>query len=174
MAEVIKKFIGDVPDFPVPGVMFRDITPLLADPRAFEDCITHLRNLMPESEFPAIDAIVGIESRGFLFATPIAINSGLPLFLARKKGKLPKPTISAKYGLEYGEDELELNMTQSSGLKVVIIDDVLATGGTAKATAEMIESLGATVTAIIFLIELENFKGRDVLKKYNVKSLLQY
>ena len=168
----LKKYIRDVPDFPKKGILFRDITPLLMDGDIFKKAIDIL---VDSIDMKGIDKIVGIESRGFVLASAMAYKLKLGLILVRKRGKLPYRTISASYGLEYGTDTLEMHDDAiTKGMKVVIIDDLLATGGTAKATVELVESLGGTVCNIGFLIELADLKGRDKLKGYKITSLIKY
>ncbi|NOT34121.1 MAG: adenine phosphoribosyltransferase [Candidatus Eisenbacteria bacterium] len=166
----LRSYVRDVPNFPRPGILFKDITPLLASPRAFANCI---RRLAGRVERPA--AVVAIESRGFLFGAGLSLHWGVPLVLARKFGKLPGPTVRQVYSLEYGEDTLELHQDSlESGQAVVIVDDLLATGGTAAATAELARQLGATVSACLFVIELSGLGGRERLAEYPVEALLAY
>lgn len=172
MTQDLKSFIADVPDFPKPGILFRDISPLLKSPSAFR----HVVNLMAqEVANQKVSSIVAIESRGFLFAAPVAHEIGVPLVLARKPGKLPGEKIRVDYGLEYGSDALELKHgLVDSGSRVAIIDDVLATGGTARATGELVQKVGATVASYIFLVELLGLGGREKLSAEKISSLVQY
>ena len=168
----LKKFIRDVPDFPQKGIIFKDITTLLKDPAAFKKAIDEMQNQISEIEF---DKIAVIESRGFIFGSVIAYNLGKPLILIRKAGKLPADTIKETYSLEYGEDTLEIHRDAiSNGDKFIIIDDLLATGGTVAAVKNMLEKNGAIVSAFLFLIELEFLKGRDKLIGTNILSLIKY
>jgi adenine phosphoribosyltransferase len=172
MSNDLKSFIADIPDFPKPGIMFRDISPLLKAPTAFR----HVVNLMAkEVSDRNVAGIVAVESRGFLFAAPVAHQVGVPLILARKQGKLPGDRIRVDYGLEYGSDSLELQHGLiDSGSTIVVIDDVLATGGTARAAGDLVHKVGASVASYIFLIELLELGGRDRLKDGAVSSLVQY
>jgi adenine phosphoribosyltransferase len=168
----LKRYIRDVPDFPVPGVLFRDITPLLRDVTAFAHALelmaTHLRAVAP-------DAIAGIESRGFLFGAPLASMLGLPFVPIRKPGKLPAASMTIEYTLEYGNNQLDIHADAlSRGQRAVIVDDLLATGGTARAAAKLVELLGAEVAGIVFLIELAPLGGRAALAGYDVRSFLRY
>ena len=164
--------IRAVPDFPVEGILFRDITPMLQDVGAFRASIQlfveHFRDA-------GIDAFAGVESRGFLFAAPVALELGASFIPVRKKGKLPAATVECSYELEYGKATLELHRDAvKTGQRVVIIDDLLATGGTAMAACNLIEQLGATVAEVAFLIELDFLKGRDKLDGHTVTSFLHY
>lgn len=168
----LKKYIRDIPDFPSPGILFRDITPLLKDPKAFSYAV----DLMSEN---VIDnkptALVAIESRGFLFATPLSIKLGLPFVPVRKPGKLPYDSVTVEYSLEYGSGKLEMHSDAlNSSDRVVIIDDLLATGGTAKGAAMLCEKVGAKVISAQFAIELSFLNGRKTLERYNVGALLTY
>lgn len=167
----LRDFIRDIPDFPKPGIVFKDITPLLADGDAFAAAISELACHVP----PEVDAIVGIESRGFIFGAALAQQLGLGLVLVRKPGKLPGSIHGIEYELEYGMDRLEIHRDAvASGHKVVVVDDLLATGGTAKATIDLIRQLGATVVSSLFVIELVSLKGRQRLGDVPVQSLIQY
>ena len=168
----LKALIRDVPDFPQPGVLFRDITPLLLDPVAYRYVIDELTRrvgaLTP-------DAVVGIESRGFLFGAPAAYNLGLPFVPVRKAGKLPSERMSVEYALEYGQAQLDVHADAlERGQRAVIIDDLLATGGTAAAAAKLIELLGAEVCGMAFLVELAFLGGRERLGEYEVIALVTY
>ena len=166
----LERYIRDVPDFPKQGIVFKDITPLLGDPTAFARAIEALADAVPKP-----DAVVAIESRGFLFGAPLALRWGLPLVPARKFGKLPGKTVRQVYSLEYGEDTLELHADSlRAGQRVVVVDDLLATGGTAAATVGLVRQLGAEVTALLFLIELEGLSGREQLAPVAVHSLFRY
>ena len=168
----LKRYIRDVPDFPSPGVLFRDITPLLQDPAALHYA---LDEMAAQVEARGVTAIVGIESRGFLFGAPVADRLGLPFVPVRKPGKLPAQRMSVEYSLEYGSGQLDIHadaLTASD--RVVVIDDLLATGGTALAAAKLAELLGAAVDGFLFLIELAALRGRDRLAEYDIKALLRY
>jgi len=168
----LKDRIRDIPDFPVEGVLFRDITPLLYDPVYFRRAVDDMRDKLNGIEF---DIIAGPESRGFVFGTPLAYNMQKPFVPVRKAGKLPYKTRRAEYELEYGKAVVEMHIDAvKPGDRVVITDDLLATGGTAKAICKLIEELGGTVAAIVFLIELESLGGRAVLDGYCLKTLLTY
>lgn len=168
----LKKYIRDVPDFPQPGILFRDITPLLKDPPALRYVIDRFTD---EFRGVELDAIVSIESRGFLFGAPVAYNLGLPLVPVRKPGKLPAAHMSIEYSLEYGTGQLDIHSDAlAEGDRVVIMDDLLATGGTAHAAAKLVELVGGKVTRFAFLVELSFLDGRDKLAGYDVLSLIQY
>lgn len=168
----LEAYIRDIPDFPKPGVIFKDITPLLKDPEAMAFSV---QGLIALTEMQPIDKVVGIESRGFFFAPLIAseLNAGfVPL---RKAGKLPFDTLKEPYLLEYGMDALEIHEDAiEPGDKVVLHDDVLATGGTAQAACKLIEKLGGEIVQCNFLIELSFLKGSDKLRKYDIRSLMTY
>lgn len=166
----LRRCIRDVPDFPRKGIVFKDIMPLLNDHQAFARAVELMSQRAPRPE-----GIVAIESRGFVFGTALALHWRVPLVLARKPGKLPGRTVRQVYSLEYGEDSLELHVDAlEMGQQVVIVDDLLATGGTALATVRLVEELKATVLAMVFVIELTCRGGRERLKGYPVESLLQY
>jgi len=168
----LKSKIRDIPDFPVKGVLFRDITTLLKDIDAFNESIERMAEIIKEKK---VDKIIGIEARGFIFAAPIAYKLKVPLNLIRKPGKLPAETVSESYKLEYGENTVEIHKDAiTKGDKVVICDDLLATGGTAKASTQLVKRLGGEVVSILFLIELTDLKGRDKLKDYPVDTILKY
>lgn len=169
---VMKKIIRDIPDFPVPGVLFRDITPVLQDPKAFKEVIDSMVECVAPTK---PDVILGIESRGFILGTPIALELGLGFVPVRKAGKLPAETIRAEYSLEYGTNIVEMHRDAvEPGMKVAIVDDLLATGGTAKAAVQLVEELGGTVAGVNFLIELEFLKGRTLLENYEICTLIRY
>ncbi len=168
----LKQYIRDIPDFPKPGIMFKDITPLLAVPRALTTTIDVLAARYPPD---TIDAIGAVEARGFLFATPLAIRLQKPLFPMRKPGKLPYQTLSASYDLEYGAAELHIHVDAiKPGDRVLLVDDLLATGGTMRAGCNLVEKVGAVVAGCAFVIELSFLKGRDKLQPYDVFSIIQY
>lgn len=168
----VKQLIRDIPDFPAPGVMFRDITPVLQDGKAFKEVISAMlecvRPMKP-------DVIVGIESRGFLMGAPIALELGVGFVPVRKKGKLPYETVSAEYALEYGANVVEIHKDAiRPGMRVTIVDDLLATGGTAKAAVDLVEELGGKVAGVSFLIELTFLNGRKLLDGYDVCTIVKY
>jgi adenine phosphoribosyltransferase len=166
----LRRYVRDIPDFPRRGVVFKDITPLLADPAALAECV---RQLAERSAPP--EAVVAIESRGFVFGTGLALHWRVPLVVARKFGKLPGPTVREVYSLEYGEDTLELHRDSlAAGQRVVIVDDLLATGGTAAATARLVEQLGAQVAGLLFVVELRGLGGREQLSRHPIVSLIDY
>jgi len=168
----LKRFIRDVPDFPQPGILFRDITPLLQDADALHWVIDRFTSEYHDAK---IDAIVSIESRGFLFGAPLAYNLRLPLVPVRKPGKLPAARMTVEYALEYGTGELDIHADAlGKGAGVVIVDDLLATGGTAMAAAKLVELLGGRVHAFAFLVELLALGGRERLRGYEVLSLIRY
>ena len=168
----LEDYVRSIPDFPEEGIIFRDITSVLQDADGLHLAIDSMQDLLKNVDF---DVIVGAESRGFVFGAPIAYNMHKPFVLIRKKGKLPCETVEASYDLEYGSAVLEMHKDSvKPGQKVVIIDDLIATGGTIEAAAELVESLGGVVVKIIFLMELAGLKGRERLKKYNVDSVIRY
>jgi len=165
-------FIRDIPDFPKPGILFKDITPLLADPSAFEYTISRLA---AHYSTTPIDAIAAAEARGFLFAAPLALALRKPLVPLRKPGKLPYRTYSLKYDLEYGQAELHMHIDGvANGARVLMVDDLLATGGTMAAGCKLVEQAGGTIVSIAVLVELTFLGGRDRLKGYDIYSLLSY
>ena len=172
LEQILRARVRDVPDFPKPGIVFKDITPLLADEVAFSSVIDEIVVSFGRG---TIDKVVGIEARGFIVASPVAYHFGAGFVPVRKKGKLPWETEAETYELEYGEETLEIHRDAiAKGERVAIVDDVLATGGTALATAKLIESLGGVIQGMAFLIELGFLNGRDRLKGYDVLSLLRY
>ena len=168
----IAAYIRDVPDFPIPGILFRDITPLLAHPPAFRYAVDAFAE---RCRVHQIDAVVGIESRGFIFGTPLAYMLDVPFVPVRKAGKLPAARMSVEYALEYGTSQLDIHADAlTPGQRVVIVDDLLATGGTAVATAKLVEMIGGTVVEFLFLIELGFLNGREKLSRYQATTLLTY
>jgi adenine phosphoribosyltransferase len=168
----LNQYIRDIPDFPKPGILFKDITPLLADPAAFEYSISKLAAHYLKTD---IDAIAAAEARGFLFAAPLALQLRKPLIPLRKPGKLPYRTYSLKYDLEYGSAELHMHIDGVvPGAKVLMVDDLLATGGTMAAGCKLIEQAGGSVAGIAFLVELGFLNGRDKLTGYDIHSLITY
>jgi adenine phosphoribosyltransferase len=171
-AAPLERFIRDIPDFPEPGVVFKDITPLLADRQAFGTAVDRLAEPFLASH---VSHVVGIEARGFIVATPVAERLGAGFVPIRKAGKLPWEVVSVEYALEYGVGVLEVHRDAvAAGDRVLIVDDVLATGGTARAAIELVEGLGATVVGLSFLIELGFLDGRAKLVDRELQSLLVY
>ncbi len=168
----LSDYVRDVADFPKPGIMFKDITPLLLNPAAFEAAIDQLAALVADEK---IDVIAAAEARGFLFAPPLALKMNVGMVPIRKPGKLPYEKHSYTYDLEYGSDTLEMHVDGvKEGQRVLVVDDLLATGGTVEACCKMIEDCGATVAGCAFLIELGFLDGKQRLKKYPLFSVLQY
>jgi len=164
--------IRSVPDFPVEGILFYDITTMLKNPEAFKESVDQLVNYYQETE---VDIVIGVESRGFIFGTPLAYKLGAGFVPVRKPGKLPAEKLAESYELEYGTNTLEIHKDAiEQGQKVLVVDDLLATGGTAKATCNLVEKLGGQVVGVAFVIELNFLKGREQLKGYDVFSLLSY
>lgn len=168
----IKDYIRSIPDFPEPGIIFRDVTSVLQDKDGLKLAIESMQDLLVDIDF---DVIVGPESRGFIFGVPIAYNLNKAFVPIRKKGKLPCETISMDYDLEYGKATIEIHRDAIvPGQRVVIVDDLIATGGTIEAITKLIEALGGVVVKIIFLLELKGLNGRDRLDGYDVASVIQY
>ena len=168
----LRDYIRNIPDFTRKGILFRDITPLLSNPDAFDWAISEMVGIAKDLK---PDVIVGIESRGFIFAIPISMNLSLPFVPVRKKGKLPYKTLSASYELEYGEDKLEIhNDALSSGSRVLIVDDLIATGGTIKACSELVGALGGNIVGVVTLIDLVDVRDEGCISGLSVKSLLNY
>lgn len=168
----IQRAIRDVPNFPKPGIVFKDITPLLANGPLFAKTIDLLAERYDGQK---IDTVLGIESRGFIVGAALAYKLGAGFSVVRKPGKLPYDTHSASYELEYGTDRLEIHVDAlKPNARVIVADDLIATGGTAAATAELVSKLGGTVVECAFIIELSFLKGRDKLKQFGVYSLIQY
>jgi adenine phosphoribosyltransferase len=166
----LRQCIRDIPDFPKPGIVFKDITPLLADSDAFRSCILQMGE---RTKHKKIDKIVGVESRGFIFASALAFHLQIGLVLVRKPRKLPFLTTKIEYTLEYGIDILEIHVDALQPKdRVLIVDDILATGGTALATAQLVEQVGGQVDSLVFFADLPLLKGRDRLKAYEVITLL--
>ena len=171
-AAVLKNYIRSIPDWPKKGILFRDITPLLADPKAFSAAIDALCAGFTET---GIDYVAAIEARGFIFGSAVAEKLGAGFVPIRKKGKLPFKTESITYDLEYGTDTLEVHSDAiSSGAKVLMIDDLLATGGTMTAACKLIEKIGGEIVGISFLIELTKLAGREKLAGYKLKTVMSY
>ena len=170
--EQIESLIRDVPDFPEPGIVFKDITPVLADPIAFSTIIDLIVVHFGRGN---VDKVVGIEARGFILGAPVAYHFGAGVIPVRKKGKLPHETLEETYALEYGTAALEIHTDAvQAGERVLVVDDVLATGGTAKAAASLVERVGGKVCGIATLIELEFLHGRDKLQGYDLFTLIKY
>ena len=168
----LEDYVVSIPDYPEPGIIFRDVTSILQDAEGLQLAIDSLQKKLEGLDF---DVIAGTESRGFIFGMPIAYNLHKPFVLVRKKGKLPCETVSAKYALEYGTAEIEMHKDSiTPGQKVVIIDDLIATGGTTEAIIKLIEELGGKVVKICFVMELAGLKGRELLKGYDVESAIIY
>ena len=168
----LAQYIRDIPDFPKPGILFKDITPLLAEPRAFQESIDRLYE---QYRARPIDAVAAAEARGFLLAAPLALRLQKPLVPLRKPGKLPYRTYSLKYELEYGSAELHVHIDcVGEGARVLLVDDLLATGGTMRAGCQLIEKAGGKVAGCAFLVELTFLHGREVLRPHEVFSLIRY
>lgn len=169
---VIKSIVRDVLDFPKEGIVFKDITPILQNPEGLRLSIDEMKNKLDGEDF---DLIIGPESRGFIFGVPLAYNMNKGFIPVRKKGKLPYKTIEKEYALEYGTASIEMHIDAiKPGQKVVIVDDLLATGGTSKAIIDLIEEVGGEVVKLVYLIELDFLNGRELLKGYNVESIIKY
>jgi len=168
----LEEYIRSIPDFPEEGIIFRDITTVLQDADGLKLAIDSMQDCIGDIDF---DVIVGAESRGFIFGVPIAYNLHKPFVPVRKKGKLPAATVSREYALEYGTAVIEMHKDSiKPGQKVVLIDDLIATGGTIEASIKLIEELGGEVVKVVFLLELKGLKGRDLLKGYDVSAVLSY
>lgn len=171
LRELLHSRIRQVPDYPKPGVLFRDITPLIADGHAFATLV----DAFAQRYDGQVDAVAGLESRGFILAAPLAHAFGVGMITIRKAGRLPGPVVGVDYTLEYGTERLEVRpATVAEGSRVLIVDDVLATGGTARAAAELIEHSGGSVAALAMLLELQELDGRSRLTGYPVDSVLRY
>ena len=168
----LEDYVISIPDFPEPGIIFRDVTSILQDPDGLKLAVDSLLSMVKGLDF---DVIVGAESRGFIFGMPVAYETGKAFILARKPGKLPRETVSAEYELEYGTGSIEIHKDAiRPGQKAVIIDDLIATGGTAKAIAGLVEQLGGEVVKLCFVMELAGLKGREQLAGYQVESAIRY
>ncbi|MBE5968568.1 MAG: adenine phosphoribosyltransferase [Lachnospiraceae bacterium] len=168
----LEDYVRSIPDFPEPGIIFRDVTSILQDKDGLKLAIDQMQELLEGVDF---DIIVGPESRGFIFGVPIAYNLNKAFIPVRKKGKLPCETISMDYDLEYGKATIEMHKDAiKPGQKVVIVDDLIATGGTIEAITKLVKMLGGEVVKIVFLMELQGLKGRDRLKGYNVEAVIEY
>ena len=168
----VEDYVVSIPDFPEPGIIFRDVTSVIQDADGLQLAIDEMQKLLDGVEF---DVIAGAESRGFIFGMPIAYNMKKPFVLVRKKGKLPRETVEMSYDLEYGSATIEIHKDAvKPGQKVVLVDDLIATGGTIEAAAKLVEELGGEVVKIIFLMELAGLEGRKKLAKYDVGSVVCY
>ncbi len=168
----VEDYVVSIPDFPEPGIIFRDVTSVLQDADGLHLAIDEMQKLLEGVDF---DVLVGAESRGFIFGMPIAYNMNKPFVLVRKKGKLPRETVEKSYDLEYGSATIEMHKDSiKPGQKVVIVDDLIATGGTIEAAAKLVEELGGEVVKIIFLMELAGLEGRKKLENYDVASVICY
>lgn len=168
----VEEYIRTIPDFPEEGIMFRDVTTVLQDGEGFHLAIDEMQKLLADTDF---DVIVGAESRGFIFGAPLAYNMNKAFVPVRKKGKLPCETVEATYELEYGTATIEMHKDSIlPGQKVVIVDDLIATGGTIEAAAKLVEQLGGEVVKIVFLLELAGLEGRKRLSKYEVETVVTY
>jgi len=169
--EEIKKLIRNVPDFPKPGIMFRDFTPLIADARGFAAVVDQLA----QPYLGKVDLVLGVESRGFIVGAPVAYRLGVGLTIARKPGKLPFHTIEQSYDLEYGSASLQMHQDAcAGGARVLLVDDLLATGGTAAAAVQLVQKIGGNVIGCAFVVELDALKGRERLAPVNCYSLIHY
>ena len=168
----LEEYVRSIPDFPEEGIIFRDITSVIQDPDGLQLAIDGLDDLVKGTDY---DVVVGPESRGFIFGVPVAYKNHKSFVPVRKKGKLPCETISQEYSLEYGTATIEMHKDAiKPGQKVVIVDDLIATGGTIEAIIKLVEALGGEVVKIVFLIELQGLKGREKLKGYDVDALIKY
>lgn len=172
MSKTIADYVTAIPDFPEEGIIFRDITTVIQSPEGFRMAIDEMTALIGDTE---CDVVAGAEARGFIFGAPMAYALGKGFVPIRKKGKLPRETVSQSYDLEYGSAEIEIHTDSiAPGQRVVLVDDLMATGGTMEAAVKLIERLGGKVVKIVFLLELAGLKGRERLKGYDVASVLSY
>ncbi|MDO4293292.1 MAG: adenine phosphoribosyltransferase [Eubacteriales bacterium] len=168
----LEEYVRSIPDFPQEGIIFRDVTSVLEDADGLHLAVDTMQGLVSDLEY---DVVVGAESRGFIFGAPIAYNMHKPFALIRKKGKLPCETVSREYELEYGTAEIEIHKSSiQPGQRVLIVDDLIATGGTTKAMIELVESLGGQVAGVVVLIELAGLKGRDRISGYRLDAAISY
>ena len=168
----LEEYVVSIPDFPEEGIIFRDVTSVLQDAEGLQLAVNTMQELVKDLEY---DVVAGPESRGFIFGTPIAYNNKKPFVLIRKAGKLPRETVSTSYELEYGSATLEMHKDSiKPGQKILVVDDLIATGGTTEAMIKMIEGLGGEVVGIVVLIELAGLKGRERLGKYRLESAICY
>ena len=172
MSRKLEDYVVTIPDFPEPGIQFRDITSVIQDPDGLKLAVDGIVDQLKDLDF---DLVIGPESRGFIFGVPVAYLMGKGFIPVRKKGKLPRETVSRKYDLEYGQAEIEIHKDAvRPGQKVVIVDDLIATGGSAEAAAKLVEELGGKVVRLVFVMELAGLEGRKKLDGYDVKSLIIY
>mgnify|MGYP001103210835 CR=1 FL=1 len=168
----LEEYVRSIPDFPEPGIIFRDVTTILQDADGLHLAVDSIRNMLKDVDY---DVVVGPESRGFIFGTPIAYNMHKPFVLIRKKGKLPRETVSVDYDLEYGKATIEMHKDSiKPGQKVAIVDDLIATGGTTQAMISLVERLGGEVAGVLVLIELAGLKGREAIAGYRLDSAIVY
>jgi adenine phosphoribosyltransferase len=168
----VEDYVKSIPDFPEPGIIFRDVTSVVQDPDGLKLSIDELIRKLDGVDF---DVVAGLESRGFVFGMPVAYALGKGFVMVRKKGKLPRETVSCSYDLEYGSASIEIHRDAIlPGQRVVVIDDLIATGGSAQAACKLVEELGGTVVKVLFLMELAGLKGRDKLQGYDVESVIVY
>ena len=168
----LEEYIRSIPDFPEPGIIFRDVTSVLEDADGFKLAVDTMQKMVSDLE---IDSVVGAESRGFIFGAPIAYNMGKPFHLIRKKGKLPCETIEQSYELEYGSATIEMHKNSiKPGQKVLLVDDLIATGGTTEAMIKLVEQLGGEVVGVVVLIELAGLKGREKIAGYRLDAAITY
>ena len=172
MMKTVDDYVKSIPDFPEPGIIFRDVTSVVQDPDGLRLAIDELIRKLDGVDF---DVVAGLESRGFVFGMPVAYALGKGFVMVRKKGKLPRETVSRSYDLEYGSASIEIHRDAIlPGQRVVVIDDLIATGGSAEAACKLVEELGGTVVKVLFLMELAGLKGREKLKDYDVDSVVIY
>lgn len=172
MAKQLEEYVTTIPDFPKEGIMFRDITSVIQDPDGLKLAVDGLVDFVKDLDF---DLVVGPESRGFIFGVPVAYNLGKGFIPVRKKGKLPRETVEKEYALEYGTATIEMHKDAiKPGQKVIVVDDLIATGGSAKAACDLVEELGGVVVKVVFVMELAGLNGREALKDYDVDSLIIY
>ncbi len=170
--KTVNDYVKSIPDFPEPGIIFRDVTSVVQDPDGLKLSIDELIRKLDGLDF---DVVAGLESRGFVFGMPVAYALGKGFVMVRKKGKLPRETVSRSYDLEYGSASIEIHRDAIlPGQRVVVIDDLIATGGSAEAACKLVEELGGTVVKVLFLMELAGLKGREKLKDYDVASVVVY
>jgi adenine phosphoribosyltransferase len=168
----LEEYVRTIPDFPEPGIMFRDVTSVLQDADGLHLAIDTMQDLIKDLDY---DVVVGAESRGFIFGTPLAYNNHKPFVLIRKKGKLPSETVSVDYDLEYGKATIEMHKDSiKAGQKVLVVDDLIATGGTTEAMIKLVESLGGVVVGVVVMMELAGLKGRERLAGYRLDSAIIY
>ncbi|MCD8038750.1 MAG: adenine phosphoribosyltransferase [Lachnospiraceae bacterium] len=168
----LEEYVRTIPDFPEPGVMFRDVTSVLQDADGLQLAINEMQDLVKDLEY---DVVAGAESRGFIFGTPIAYNNHKPFVLIRKKGKLPAETVSIDYELEYGKTTIEMHKDSiKAGQRVLVVDDLIATGGTTEAMIKLIESLGGVVVGVVVMMELAGLKGRERIADYRMDAAITY